>query len=87
MSTDQEYEEWRQGRREYWFGVYESQAREAADKVVAAEKQLAEEYLLLVGSGQYHTWQAQKMAEVKFGAAVTLARTEHEIALARLKLA
>jgi len=65
----------------------EAQLRDRTDELIAAEKALAEEYLLLMGSGNYQTWQAQKMAEFRRAAAVRKAQAEYEIALARLKRA
>lgn len=65
----------------------EQHVRYTAGRLAAAEKELAQEYLLLMSSGRYQTWQAQKMAEVSHGLAVRIALAEHEIALARLRRA
>lgn len=61
--------------------------RAAAMDLAEAEKRMAEEYLLFMQTGQYTSYQAQRMAEAKNIVEVRTAQAEHEIALARLKRA
>ena len=55
-----------------------------ADELSAAEAAQTEEFLLAV-IAKVNSYQAQKQAEHRHGAAVRLAQANYEIALARLK--
>ena len=62
----------------------ENQLRVRATELATAEKVMAEEFLMLIAA-KVNSFQAQKQAEHRHGAAVRLATAEYEIALARLR--
>ena len=72
------------GRRMTDYLRAEERVLEASNALALRELELNQEYLLHVAAGK-QTWQAQKMAEISHGRAVTLARAEYEISLARLR--
>lgn len=58
-----------------------------AGDIARAKQALNEEMLLLTANGSINTYQAQRMAEVKFLADVIMAEAKYEVALAALRRA